>query len=544
MEMDQANWWRSAVIYQVYPRSFADANGDGMGDLPGVISRLPYLVDLGVDALWLNPFYESPQNDAGYDVANYRQVDPLFGSLTDAELLITRAHECGLRVIFDIVPNHTSSDHLWFTQALTSAPGSGAWDRYHCVRGRGAKGELPPNDWMSVFGGDGWSQIMDPKSGAPSGWWYLHLFDSTQPDLNWSHPDVRAEHEAVLRFWFDRGVDGFRIDVAHGLVKADGYPMSGEGPNVLGVVGEVPVRPQWDQPGVHEIYRSWRAIADSYEPPRVFCGEVWVSTPEAHALYLRPDELHTAFNFHYLRTHWDSIQLREIIDHSIAVAASVGAPCTWVLSNHDVWRHTTRLAPTLPDGSHDLEEGLLRARAATLAMLALPGSAYIYQGEELGLPEVLDIPDAFREDPVFHRTQGEALGRDGCRVPIPWSGDKPSFGFGPEDASWLPQPSSWAELSAAAQKGVAGSTLEMYRTALHLRHNESALGDGHMEWHDSDPDVLAFTRPGDPAVTCVINLSSATTQWPAETLLVASDARVMHNGDQVTLPPSSAAWLR
>lgn len=544
MDDPASPWWRSAVIYQVYPRSFADADGDGMGDLPGVISRLPYLADLGVDALWLNPFYRSPQNDAGYDVADYREVDPRFGTTENAEHLIFAAHALGLRIIFDIVPNHTSSEHAWFAEALRTPPGTGIWNRYHCVRGRGANSQLPPNDWMSVFGGDGWTQIADPDSGAPSGWWYLHLFDSTQPDLNWNDAEVRIEHEDVLRFWFDRGVDGFRIDVAHGLVKAPNYPMSGEGPNVLGVVGEVPVRPQWDQPGVHEVYRSWRAIADSYDPPRAFCGEVWVSTPEAHALYLRPDELHTAFNFHYLRTRWDAQQLREIIDHSLAVAGRVDAPCTWVLSNHDVWRHTTRLAPVLEDGTHDLEEGVLRARAATLAMLALPGSAYLYQGEELGLPEVLDIPDVFREDPVFHRTDGEALGRDGCRVPLPWSGTEPSFGFSPGDASWLPQPSSWAALTVAAQSGIADSTLEMYRAALRLRHNESALGDGPMQWLESPTDVVAFTRPGSPDVVCVMNLGTTATRWPTHELLLASDPRVTHEGTEIVLPPSTAAWLR
>ena len=546
--MGAGGWWRDAVIYQVYPRSFADSDGDGMGDLPGVISRLPYLADLGVDAVWLTPFYRSPQHDAGYDVTDYRQVDPLFGSTADAELLIEAAHGLGLKVIFDIVPNHTSREHPWFHAALRTPPGTGIWDHYHCVRGVGENGESPPNDWWSVFGGSAWSPLDDPDTGTPSGWWYLHLFDDTQPDVNWNNADVAAEYEAVLRFWFDRGVDGFRIDVAHGLVKAPGYPMSGEGLNVLGLAGDAAGRPQWDQPGVHDIFRRWRSIADAYDPPRVLCGEVWVATPESLARYLRADELHTAFNFHYLRTHWDAAQVRQIIDESLATAARVGAPCTWVLSNHDVWRHATRLAPPREDGALDARVGLARARAATLTMLALPGSAYLYQGEELGLPEVLDLPAEARQDPVFRRTRGEAMGRDGCRVPLPWSGSHPSYGFGPTEASWLPQPPAWAGYSVAAQSGDPQSTLSMYRRALHRRRAESALGDGTLVWRDSPDGVLAFTRPGDPPVTVVANMGAVAITWPAAQVLLASASEPgVESADaegRVVIPPDTAVWLR
>ena len=538
--MSALDWWRHAVIYQVYPRSFADANGDGMGDLAGIISRLPYLAELGVDAVWLNPFYASPQHDAGYDVADYRRVDDRFGTLADAEQLIESAHALGLRVIFDIVPNHTSREHAWFVEALATPPGTGIWSRYHCVRGRGPDGQEPPNDWLSVFGGEAWTQITDPATGADSGWWYLHLFDSSQPDLNWNDPEVWAEHERVLRFWFDRGVDGFRIDVAHGLIKTDGYPMSGEQPGIYSLELDTPVLPQWDQPGVHEVYRTWRAIADSYDPPRTFCGEVVVSTPQSQALYLRPDELHTAFNFHYLRTRWDAPHLREVIDQSLATAGQVGAPCTWVLSNHDVRRHVTRLAPLNADDTEDLVRGRARARAASLVMLGLPGSAYLYQGEELGLPEILDLPADARQDPTFLRTGGEVIGRDGCRVPIPWEGTAASYGFGPSESSWLPQPDFFAEVSVAAQTGVSDSTLEMYRSALRIRRERAEFTAADLTWLESPTDVVAFARDD---VTVVANMGEEPITWPAEELLIASSPSVTFADGTVTVPPETAVWL-
>ena len=536
-------WWRTAVIYQVYPRSFADANGDGMGDLRGVINHLPYLAELGVDALWLNPFYRSPQNDAGYDVADYDTVDPIFGSTADAEELIVAAHNLNLKVIFDIVPNHTSSEHAWFQQALTTAPGTGIWDRYHCVRGSGKNGTEPPNDWRSVFGGPAWTQIVNDADQEPTGWGYLHLFDATQPDVNWNSPAVRAEHERVLTYWFDRGVDGFRIDVAHGLVKTAGYPDSGEQERVLGIDDDVPVLPQWDQPGVHDVYRSWRQLADSYTPPRMFCGEALVSTPEAHAQYLREDELHTAFNFHYLRTRWDAPHLKETIDHSLVTADSVGAPCTWVLSNHDVRRHVTRLAPRDENGGYDTGVGVQRARAASLIMLALPGSAYLYQGEELGLPEVLDLPDERRQDPVFIRTGGQSLGRDGCRVPLPWTSTGDTFGFSSGHASWLPQPDYFAELSVDAQDGDPDSTLEMYRRALALRAQSSAMHSPRMRWLDSGEDVIRFTRLGTRSIEVAANLGREDVIIPAAELLLGSSPTVTFGDSHITLPPNTAVWL-
>jgi len=372
-----AAWWRSAVIYQVYIRSFADGDGDGLGDIAGIRSRLPYLADLGVGAIWINPWYPSPMADAGYDVSDYRAVEPRFGTLADAEALIAEAHEHGLRVLLDIVPNHTSDQHPWFRAALAAAPGSRERDRYVFRRGRGADGELPPNDWKSAFGGSAWARVTEP------GEWYLHLFAPEQPDVNWEHPDVRAEFEATLRFWFDRGVDGFRIDVAHSLIKEEGLPDVGdlEWRMARVEVDGALVRPEWvphphwDRDEVHDVYRQWRAVADSYEDPRVFVAEAWVDEPERLARYVRADELHTAFNFSYLTCPWLAPALRRTIDETLAEHAAVGAPPTWVLSNHDVARHVSRYARPQSDRPvyslsqiasqpADIKLGTHRARAA------------------------------------------------------------------------------------------------------------------------------------------------------------------------------------
>jgi alpha-glucosidase len=481
-------WWRDAAIYQVYVRSFADGNGDGIGDLIGVRDRLPYLARLGVDAVWLTPFYPSPMADFGYDVADYRDVDPLFGTLGDAKALIDEAHGLGLRVIVDIVPNHTSDQHPWFQEALRGVNR----DRY-IFRDR-------PNDWESIFGGPAWTQV-------PDGQWYLHLFDSSQPDLNWEHPEVRAEFESILRFWLDLGVDGFRIDVAHGMVKPAGLPDIGHSGQTRLIGNDVV--PYFDNDGVHEIHRSWRRILDSYPGDRIGVAEAWAPTPERLALYVRPDELHQAFNFHYLFAPWDAARLREVIDASLATAGSVGAPTTWVLSNHDVKRHVTRY------GSLD------RARAAALLTLALPGSAYIYQGEELGLPEVLDLPEEVLRDP--QRLRDPDSGRDGCRVPLPWTRD-----LGWRDP-WLPIPAEWSALSVEAQEGVPGSTLELYREALRLRR--SFTGD--LVWHDSPEGTLVLSR-GD--LLCTVNLTGKPVDFglPGELLLASAAPGA----------PDSTAWWK
>jgi alpha-glucosidase len=569
--LSSSQWWRSAVIYQIYPRSFADANGDGMGDLLGIRDRLPELAELGIDAVWLSPFYTSPQRDAGYDVANYCDVDPLFGTLDDFDSMTARAHELGLRIIVDLVPNHSSSAHRWFQEALAEAPGSDERARYIFRDGRGENGELPPNNWDSVFGGKAWTRT-ENSDGTP-GQWYLHLLDSTQPDLDWNNAWVRRQFEDVLRFWLDRGVDGFRVDVAHGMIKADGLPdwtpplaggsmggasttadASSAGASSAGTTADAAAddlaasrAPFWAQDGVHEIYREWRRILDSYEGERILAAEAWVDPLTDMAKWVRPDEMHQAFNFPYLETPWAAGPLRTVIDASIRAFSAVDAPSTWVLSNHDVIRHASRLALTAVNpqghgiGPHSAglpipELGLRRARAATALMLALPGSAYIYQGEELGLPEVINLPDHAREDPTWFRTNGERYGRDGCRVPIPWEAESPAYGFGPSDASWLPQPSDWAPLARDAQRNSSDSTLTMYMMALALRRAHE-LGTGELEWLDAtsaavvalrNRDVLVYANTGDTAVPLPVG----------EVLLSSGPLR------DEELPADTTVWIR
>jgi alpha-glucosidase len=491
-------WWRTAVIYQIYPRSFADADGDGIGDLPGITSRLPYLARLGIDAIWLSPFYRSPQADAGYDVADYRLVDPLFGTLDDFERMRQQAHALSMKVIVDLVPNHTSNEHAWFQAALKSPPGSAERARYLFRDGKGPHGDLPPNNWQSVFGGNAWSRAPGDSQ------WYLHLFDRKQPDLNWDHPEVRAEFEDVLRFWLDRGVDGFRVDVAHGLIKAPGLPdWAGHAAMVEGAEGgDDDPGPMWDQEGVHEIYRSWRRLLDTYPGERMMVAEAWIAPQARLVRYIRGDEMQQAFNFDYLLAHWNAAEIRTVVDSSLAASAAVGAPTTWVMSNHDSVRHTSRFGLRKPGArpkgidatgeQPDEALGLRRARAAALLTLALPGSAYIYQGEELGLPEHTTLDARYRQDPAFFRTQGAEIGRDGCRVPLPWKADAPSFGFGPCEKSWLPQPDNFAPYAVDRQDGVSGSTLELYRQLLRLRR-DYALGTGQLQWQSaSSSNVLVF----------------------------------------------------
>ncbi|GIG19905.1 alpha-glucosidase [Cellulomonas chitinilytica] len=551
-------WWRDAVIYQVYPRSFADASGDGIGDLPGITSRLGHLAELGVDAVWLSPFYRSPQADAGYDVADYRDVDPLFGTLDDFDALLARAHELGLRVIVDLVPNHTSDEHVWFQAALAAGPGSPERARYLFREGRGADGELPPNNWESIFGGPAWTRLAD-------GQWYLHLFDSRQPDLDWEHPEVRAEFEDVLRFWLDRGVDGFRIDVAHGMVKEPGLPdWDGHVSMIEGseeteptdradeVTGSGNQGPMFDQEGVHEIYRAWNRVLASYAGDRALVAEAWVEPLSRLARYVRPDEMQQAFNFAFLATHWDAAALRSVIEASYATADGVGAPTTWVMSNHDVVRHASRLGLSVPgsrpngighgDEQPDEELGLRRARAATLLMLGLPGSAYLYQGEELGLPDHTALPDDLRQDPAFFRTGGAERGRDGCRVPLPWAADEPGFGFSPTGVTWLPQPEAWAAYALDAQRGVDGSTYETYRTALAVRRAE-VLGSGGLAWADGfGDDVIAFVNRD---VLVVANLGGSPVPLSEGAVVLHSSVDVVVAEDGSTSVPGDATvWLR
>lgn len=546
------------MIYQVYPRSFADGNGDGTGDLAGLRARLPYLRDLGVDAIWVTPWYVSPLADGGYDVADYRAIDPAFGTLEEAEALIAEALEHGIRTIIDIVPNHVSDQHAWFRAALAAGPGSPERGRFWFRPGKGEAGEQMPTQWVSDFQGSTWTRTTEPD-GTP-GEWYLHLFAPAQPDLNWSHPDVRAEFEDVLRFWFDRGVGGIRIDSAALLVKDADLP---EYPQDAGP-GE---HPHVDRDEIHDVYRAWRAIADGYPGTRVLVGEVWLADRARFARYLRPDEMHTAFNFDFMARPWDAKSLRESVDMTLAAHGPVGAPATWVLSNHDVTRPVTRygredtsfaFAAKRFGTPTDLALGRRRARAAALLTAALPGALYVYQGDELGLPEVEDLPLEMLQDPMHFRSLGVDPGRDGCRVPLPWSGTRAPYGFSPDVTSdehatsdehgtsqqqrtpaptWLPQPDTWAELTVERQSADPGSMLRLYRDALALRRSEPSLGDGPLTWLESADDVLAFAR-GD--VVCVVNLGEEPAALPAHTdVLLTSDALVAG-----CLPRDTAAWLR
>lgn len=533
-------WWRSSVVYQVYVRSFADSTGDGEGDINGLRSRLGHLASLGVDAIWLNPWYESPLADGGYDVADYRKINERYGNLADAEALIAECHEVGIRVIADLVPNHTSVEHDWFRQARAAAPGDPARDRYIIRPGSGEDGNEPPNNWLAVFGGPAWEQLDD-------GEWYLHIFDTSQPDLNWNHPEVRNEFDDIVRFWLDRGIDGLRIDVAHGMVKDPEFPDLPD--ELLGsftlLDGDDPIEhPFWDRDGVHEINRRWRAILDEYDE-RMMVAEAWAHGKRL-PLYLRPDEYHQAFNFDLLETPWNAEAFARAISSSVSAAEDVGASTTWVLSNHDVMRHATRYG--LPadvnwrrwpmDGPHDLLDqsvGARRARAAALITLSLPGSVYVYQGEELGLPEAWDLPTDVLDDPTWERSAHTEKGRDGCRVPIPWEPDGASFGFG-AGTSWLPQPDAFGPLSVAAQQDDPGSMLALYRNAIAARKDLFGEAD-RITMLDRGPGVLAYARAG---IVVVVNMSSAPIPVPAGTLVLSSNCG--SSGEE--LPPGTAVWVR
>ncbi|MEY4348705.1 MAG: hypothetical protein RL719_2 [Actinomycetota bacterium] len=541
-------WWRSAVIYQVYPRSFADSNGDGMGDLPGITSRMGSLASLGIDAIWLSPFMRSPQKDAGYDVSDYQDVDPLFGTLTDFDDMVAAAHAVGIRVLVDLVPNHTSDQHAWFKAALAAGEGSAERGFYHFKDGRGEHGELPPNNWLSMFGGPAWTRVTNPDGSA--GQWYCHLFDSSQPDLNWENPAVQEAFEGILRFWLDRGVDGFRVDQPHAMGKAEGLP---DHPDVeragAGFIEGEPSPPMWFQESVHPIFRRWRAILDSYPGERAMCGEAYVLPLSFMALWVRPDEFNQTFNFRFLDSEWKPSILFESINESFAAFDAVGAPSTWVLSNHDIIRHASRMGgvvgrPTASDGigpndpQPDRELGLRRARGATLFSLALPGSMYLYQGEELGLPEHTTLAGEYRQDPTFARTGGARVGRDGCRVPLPWeSGAGAANGFNNTGKSWLPQPEIYAEYARDRQDGVADSTLEMYKHAIRLR-GELGLGDGSFEWvaEFTNDRALGF-RNGDTLV--IHNFGDEPLALPAGEIVARSQ-----KGDSLSLEPNTTVWLK
>ncbi|MDQ0827184.1 alpha-glucosidase [Arthrobacter sp. B2I5] len=539
-------WWRSAVIYQVYPRSFRDLNGDGVGDLAGITEELPHLADLGVDAVWLSPFYRSPQRDAGYDVSDYCDVDPIFGTLGDFDVMMAESHRLGLRVIVDLVPNHCSDQHPAFQAALAAPAGSPERDMFIFRDGTGPDGQEPPNNWQSHFGGPAWTRVAG-TDGRP-GQWYLHLFDSSQPDFNWDNPAVHAEFERVLRFWLDRGVSGFRVDVAHALVKAPGLPAWGgraDGGSSDGYPGHE--APMFGQPAVHDIYRNWRLILDEYGPDRILCAEASV---DLHRLahWVRPDEMHQAFNFPYLHAGLDVYRLRSVITDSLTVLDGVGAPSTWVLSNHDVVRHASRFGynghgPRDGDGigvadpQPDEELGRRRAAAASLFMLGLPGAAYLYQGEELGLPDGIDIPGHLRQDPTFARTEGQRLGRDGCRVPLPWRAGDKHLGFSSGSDPWLPIPASFGGLARDLQAESPSSHLSLYRTALACRRDLD-LGRGSLSWAEDwcTGSSLGYVNG---TTLVLMNLNHEPLEIPAGRVLVRSNL----SGTEGLLASGETAWI-
>jgi alpha-glucosidase len=560
----EPDWWRSAVVYQIYPRSFSDHDRDGTGDILGIIDRLPYLTQLGIDALWISPWYPSPLADGGYDVSDYRDIHPDFGTLEQADALIVRAHEHGMRVLIDLVPNHSSDRHPLFQAALAAAPGSAERELYIFRDSAGPNGSAPPNNWPAAFGGQAWQRTAEPD--GPAGQWYLHLFAPEQPDWNWDNPAVAEEFDAILRFWFDRGVDGFRIDVANSMAKAPGLPdldvdlETGEP-----VVNVLAGTPYLNQPHLHDILRRWRTVADSYADTdggaRVFVSEAWVTPADELARYVRSDELHTTFNFDALMCEWTATSQRNVIDLTLASMTAVGAPPTWVLANHDTTRVVTRYGRPItgmrfnsdgldaesfagigmvPPGDTDVALGRKRARAAVLLELALPGGAYVYQGDELGLEEVEDLPDDVLRDPIWKRSGHTVRGRDGCRVPIPWSGTEPPFGFGSvEHPPWLPQPAHWADLTVAAQDAAPASMLNLYRAALAERRRNPALGQGTLSWDDDAPDgVLSFTR--EPSFRCVVNFGPGAYEIPAGSEVIVSSGLSATR----SVRTDEAVWLR
>lgn len=543
---DDAAWWRQAAVYQIYPRSFADANGDGLGDIPGIVSRADYLAELGIDAVWLSPFYPSALADGGYDVADYRNVDPRLGTLGDFDDMVAALHERGIRVVVDIVPNHSSDLHAWFQEALAAGRGSGARERYIFREGTGPDGSEPPTDWRAAFGGNAWERVED-------GQWYLHSFAIEQPDLNWDHPEVRADFLQTLRFWSDRGVDGFRIDVAHMLTKDLTEPLPSQAE--LDALDRTSGRhPLLDRDDVHEIYAEWREVFDEYDPPRTAVAEAWVATPERRAKYASAKGLGQAFNFDLLVADFDAADFRRIIADNLAQAQATGSSTTWVLSNHDVTRHATRyglpplhgrqvkqgiewLAAGGPSEGVDREQGLRRAHAATLMLLGLPGSTYLYQGEELGLQEVAQIAPEDRQDPAFFREDaGDGVGRDGCRVPLPWTASGSSFGFGSGDAHF-PQPSWFAEYAVEVESADPSSTLSLYREALRLRHLLQA--DEELEWIETGrDDVLRFARPNGWQV--VTNFGVEAFDLGADAADVVLTSAVIEGS---ALPGAATAWI-
>lgn len=520
MKLDN-NWWRQAVVYQIYPRTFNDSDGNGFGDLKGVTEKVGYLSELGIDAVWLSPFYPSKLYDGGYDVDDYRNVDPRIGTLNDFDLMVKALHAENIKVIVDIVPNHSSIHHEWFVEALNSPKGSAARDRYIFMDG---DGNNPPNNWPSHFGPTCWTQV-------PDGQWYLHLFAPEQPDFNWKNAEVRADFENTLRFWSDRGVDGFRVDVAHSLTKEISKPFPEYPGYLVEHLPEDGSHQMFDRDELMDVYRSWRKVFNSYNPPKFAVAEA--NAPlSRRGRYATEDTLGQAFNFEIMNTPWTAKDYKKTITDVLDFSEKAKSSSTWVLSNHDVVRHVSKFGLPLKtdynkwllsNGTEpkcDLAKGLLIARAATLLILGLPGSTYLYQGEELGLPEVADLKPEQLADPIWLRTSGKEKGRDGCRVPIPWT-EKDAY-------------PNFKGLSAEQQEDQSESILNFYRKALWLR--KDVCKDETIEFVEVSAEVISFKRSGNWQV--ITNFGATPIELPAGKVLISS-APIANNH----LPTNATAWL-
>jgi len=543
------DWWRGAVLYQIYPRSFADANGDGIGDLAGITAKLDHIAELGVDAIWLSPFFPSPMKDFGYDVADYCGIDARFGTLADFDALRDAAHARGLKLLLDFVPNHSSSEHPWFLESRSSR-GNAKRDWY--IWRDPAPDGGPPNNWQSYFGGSAW------EWDSATGQYYLHQFLKEQPELNWRNPALRAAMLEAMRFWFDRGVDGFRVDAIMVMGKEPGLPDATEAP-----AGTLP-EDTWQfnrhtihHPSLFPVIAQWRKVFDDYQREH---SRVLVSVSEAYTprkpknllRYIGPTTFHQSFTFDLLLEPWSAEHMSRAIESNYAALHDAGVSFTWTMNNHDVQRVVTRFgradAREFYTGNNlinshaavDLSLGTRRARAALMLMLALPGCTYLYMGEELGLPEVLDLPDTRREDPLFARTNGELIGRDGCRVPMPWTSSAAhSFGFSSrESSSWLPQPTDWGRYSVEAQENDPSSMLAFYCAALALRPTFVAQGDSITCRRDGD--VLFVSRG---SMTVAVNFGDRPAPLDAP---LASSSVLLTSSEPVdgAIAGNSAVWLR
>lgn len=486
-------WWHGAVLYQVYPRSFQDSDGDGIGDLRGITARLPYFVELGVDAIWISPIFPSPMADFGYDVADYCGIDPRFGTLGDFDDLLARAHELGLKVLLDFVPNHSSDQHPWFVESRSSRDNP---KRDWYLWRDPAPGGGPPNNWISDFGGPAW------EYDAATGQYYSHAFLREQPDLNWRNPDLRAAMIDVLRFWFDRGVDGFRIDVLWHMVKHADFPDNPPNPDFAEGMGEM-----WrvlqlhstDQPEVHDIAAEMRAVADSYGN-RLLIGEIYLPVGKLMTYYGSADApgVHLPFNFQLIDAPWHPRALATLIE-AYELALPEGGWPNWVLGNHDRPRAATRF-------------GERQARVAAMLNLTLRGTPTIYYGDEIGIADVA-IPADRVADPRELREPGKGLGRDPVRTPMAW--DASANGGFTAGEPWLPLHPDWPARNVAAQRGDGGSIWSLHRDLIALRRSTPALSIGDWRPVYADDAVLAYERrESDARVLVALNLTAEPARLP------------------------------